>query len=84
MPGGGLANRRVLAVIEPGIPDGLRVDSEGNIWTSARDGVHCLAPDGALDDSIHAPRARSRFFYDESDPASLLAAMETARQRLVN
>lgn len=43
-----------------------------------------LAPDGTLDDSIHAARARSRFFYDERDPGALLAAMETAHQKLVN
>ena len=43
-----------------------------------------LKPDGTLDDTIHAPRPRSRFFYDEHDPESLLAAMETARQKLIN
>jgi thiol:disulfide interchange protein len=43
-----------------------------------------LSPDGTLDDSIHAARARSRFFYDEHDPGALLAAMETAHQKLVN
>ncbi len=43
-----------------------------------------LAPDGTIDDSIHAPRPRSRYFYDEHDPAPLLAAMDTARHKLVN
>jgi thiol:disulfide interchange protein len=43
-----------------------------------------LAPDGTVDDSIHAPRPRSRYFYDEHDPSALLAAMDTARQKLVN
>jgi thiol:disulfide interchange protein len=43
-----------------------------------------LAPDGTLDGDIHAPRARSRFFYDERDPSSLLAAMDTAKKKLVN
>lgn len=36
----------VFAVIEPGVPDGLRVDHGGNVWTSAMDGVRCLSPDG--------------------------------------
>jgi gluconolactonase len=39
-------NRRVLTHIEPGVADGLRVDALGNIWTSAGDGVHIVAPDG--------------------------------------
>jgi gluconolactonase len=37
---------RVFAVIEPGLSDGFRTDVEGNVWTSAGDGVHVLAPDG--------------------------------------
>jgi gluconolactonase len=53
--GGGLENRRVFATIDPGIPDGFRVDVDGNVWTSAEDGVHCLAPDGALIGKIRVP-----------------------------
>jgi thiol-disulfide isomerase/thioredoxin len=41
-----------------------------------------LAPDGTVDGSIHAPRPSSRFFYDEHDPGSLLAAMDVARKKL--
>ena len=36
-----------------------------------------LGPDGKVDfATIHAPRLASRFFYDEHDPGSLLAAMD--------
>ncbi|MBI2563755.1 MAG: SMP-30/gluconolactonase/LRE family protein [candidate division NC10 bacterium] len=52
---GALRNRRVFAVIEPGIPDGFRVDVDGNVWTSAEDGVHCIAPDGELLGKIRVP-----------------------------
>jgi gluconolactonase len=45
---GRLSNGRVFADIDPGIPDGFRVDVGGNLWVSAGDGVHCFAPDGAL------------------------------------
>jgi gluconolactonase len=38
---GRLGNDRVFVDIRPGIPDGLRLDEFGNIWTSAEDGVHC-------------------------------------------
>jgi gluconolactonase len=41
-----LRNGRVFATISPGLPDGFRVDVHGNIWTSAQNGVHCLAPGG--------------------------------------
>jgi gluconolactonase len=52
---GKLCNRRVLAVVSPGIPDGFRVDVDGNIWTSAADGVHCIAADGELVGKIRVP-----------------------------
>ena len=50
-----LANRRVFAEISPGVADGFRVDTEGNIWTSAADGIHCYASDGELIGKIHFP-----------------------------
>ena len=52
---GSLRNRRVFAVIDAGIPDGFRVDVDGNVWTSAEDGVHCIAPDGELLGKVRVP-----------------------------
>ncbi|WP_320198648.1 SMP-30/gluconolactonase/LRE family protein [Agrobacterium sp. rho-13.3] len=36
----------VFHAIAPGAADGMRVDAAGNLWSSAGDGVHCIAPDG--------------------------------------
>ncbi|MCF8484708.1 MAG: SMP-30/gluconolactonase/LRE family protein [Rhodobacteraceae bacterium] len=44
--GGKLIRDREFAVIDAGIPDGIRTDLAGNLWSSAADGVHCFAPDG--------------------------------------
>jgi gluconolactonase len=33
---------------DKGLFDGFRVDTNGNLWCSAGDGVHCFAPDGTL------------------------------------
>lgn len=44
--GGRLTGGAEFAVIDRGIPDGIRCDSAGNLWSSAGDGVHCFAPDG--------------------------------------
>lgn len=41
-----LHHDRVFALIDAGIPDGIRTDMAGNLWSSAADGVHCFAPDG--------------------------------------
>ncbi|SHG01453.1 gluconolactonase [Kaistia soli DSM 19436] len=45
---GRLGPPRLLREAEAGIYDGFRIDRHGNIWTSAEDGVHCLAADGTL------------------------------------
>ena len=45
---GRLDGGQVFAVIDPGIPDGFRLDEDGNLWVAAGDGVHCYAPDGTL------------------------------------
>ena len=45
---GRLSNDRVLAVISPGVPDGLRVDEGERVWISAADGVHCHDSGGEL------------------------------------
>jgi gluconolactonase len=60
--GARLRNGRVFADdFAPGMTDGLRCDSGGNVWCSmgwgdpAEDGVRCYAPDGALIGKIHLP-----------------------------
>ena len=55
--GGKLANGRVFAHIDAGLPDGIRIDVEGNLWSSAGDGVHCFAPDGTRLGKIFVPEA---------------------------
>ncbi len=53
--GAKLSNSRVFAEIDVGLPDGIRVDVEGNIWSSAGDGVHCFTPDGTRLGKILVP-----------------------------
>lgn len=67
-PRGGAVFHRIT----PGCADGIRCDTDGNLWSSAADGVHCLAPDGHLMGKILVPeivsnicfggRARHRLF----------------------
>ena len=53
--GRSLAGGRVFAVIEPGLPDGMRFDQRGFLYTSAQDGVHVYAQDGARIGRIPVP-----------------------------
>jgi gluconolactonase len=58
--------------VDVGCADGFRCDRDGNVWTSAGDGVHCISPEGALLGKIKVPetvsnvcfggRAKARLF----------------------
>ena len=53
--GQSLAGGEVWATCTAGLFDGFRLDTDGRIWTSAADGVHCYLPDGTLIGKIHIP-----------------------------
>lgn len=63
MDSGRPRNGRVFHSIRPGAADGFRADSDGNIWSSAGDGVHCLAPDGTLLGKILVPEMVSNLCF---------------------
>jgi thiol:disulfide interchange protein len=46
--------------------------------------TYFLDPDGKLAADIHAQRPKFLYFYDEKNPAGLLAGMEAARKLAVN
>ncbi len=81
-----LTNSRVIADIQPKVPDGLRVDTEGLLWISAGDGVHCYTPQGERLGRILVPETvanltfggfgKSRMFIAAT---SSIYAIETAR-----
>jgi gluconolactonase len=48
-------NGRVFAVIEPGQPDGFRVDEYGNVFISSEDSVQVYAADGTQLGKIFVP-----------------------------
>lgn len=50
-----LSNSTLFAECDNGLFDGFRIDTDGRIWTSAGDGVHCLDPDGTLIGKILIP-----------------------------
>lgn len=52
---GTLGGGRVFADCTSGLFDGFRLDSEGRLWSSAADGVHCYLPDGTLIGKVLVP-----------------------------
>ena len=51
-----LSGGEVFAEINPGLPDGFRLDTSGRVWTSAGDGVHVYSTSGVLVGKILTPR----------------------------
>ncbi|WP_216818566.1 SMP-30/gluconolactonase/LRE family protein [Solirubrum puertoriconensis] len=45
-PDGRLGNPRTFATIEPGVPDGMFVDTRGWVWTSSGSGVQIFSAEG--------------------------------------
>lgn len=86
-----LSNDRVFAVIDAGIPDGIRTDIAGNLWSSAADGVHCFAPDGRRLGKILVPEPvanlcfggprRNRLFITATSSLYALYVTTTGAQR---
>lgn len=62
-----LSGGSVFAEIEPGVPDGLRVDHEGYVWTSAMDGIRCLSPEGVCLGKIRLPAPTSNLCFGGDD-----------------
>jgi hypothetical protein len=68
----------------------IRLDKDKNAELSkkfAPDGeyiprTYFLGSDGVLDPELKAPRDRFVYFYDENNPASVLAGMEAAQKKL--
>jgi gluconolactonase len=49
--GSGKLLKNVIDLVKqnlPGLPDGLKVDAQGNLWATAPGGVLVMAPDGTI------------------------------------
>jgi gluconolactonase len=71
-------NGRVFAVIEPGQPDGLRVDERGNIFTSSKDSVQVYADDGKRLGKIPVPETCTNLTFGKQERDRLLIAAGTS------
>jgi gluconolactonase len=58
---GALTGGRVFCTVSPGIPDGMRCDTEGRLYSNAGDGIHVFSTAGDLIGKIITPDAPGRF-----------------------
>jgi gluconolactonase len=89
-----LANPRVFYALSAeageGVPDGLRVDVDGNVWTSARDGLHVVTPAGHRLGKLPVPEDTANLVFGGPDrdrlfitASSSIYALEVATQGCV-
>lgn len=73
-----LTNPTVLAVIEPGIPDGFRVDRAGRIYCSCEDGIIVLNDAGRRLGKIPVPERVSNCTFGGPDEDELFITATTS------
>lgn len=76
--GAKLTDAGVFATLDCGLPDGMRVDTAGNLWSSAGDGVHCFAPDGTLLGKILVPETVANLCFGGLDGQRLFITATTS------
>ncbi len=76
--GSSTANGRVFAVIEPGLPDGFRVDHQGWIYTSSQDSVQVYTPDGVRLGKILVPEMVGNLTFGGPNRDRLFIAASTS------
>ena len=75
---GQLANGAVFATIDQGVPDGIRCDSDGRVWSSAGDGVHIFSADGELIGKILVPESPANLAFGGDDLKTLFITARTS------
>ncbi len=78
-----LRNDRLFAVISPGVPDGIKLDVHGRVYTSSATGVQVFTPEGDLIGEIMAPGvANFTFGGPDNDVLFILADTQIWQAKL--
>ena len=64
-----LRKGRVFVVIESGFPDGIKVDKQGNVWSSSQSGIQVFSPKGKVIGEIILPQVVGNFAFSLNDEA---------------
>lgn len=78
-----LSGGEIFHTIDPGTADGFRVDEDGNVWSSAADGVHCISPTGRLLGKILVPELVSNVCFGGRARHELYITATTSVYRIV-
>ena len=85
-PDGTVTNERLFADLKDasqgGVPDGLKVDLEGNVYSTGPGGVWILSPDGKLLGKISVPETATNLAWGESDRKTLYITASKSLYRI--
>lgn len=71
-------NGRIFVEVSPGLPDGIRVDEHGNVWSSSLTGVQVFAPDGTRVLDIPVPEKVGNLCFGGEDGRTLYIVATTS------
>ena len=83
-PDGSLANSRVWVTPTgpgSGAPDGVKIDSAGNLYTTGPGGLHVIASDATTLGVIHVPEGIANFTWGGDDLCDLFITASTSLYR---
>lgn len=78
-----LANPRIFAVVAPGLPDGIRVDVNGFVYTSSEDSVQVYHPDGTRIGRIPVPEKVGNLVFGGAQGHELFICASTSLYHVV-
>ncbi|MCW5729341.1 MAG: SMP-30/gluconolactonase/LRE family protein [Alphaproteobacteria bacterium] len=84
-PDGTLANGRVWAETKgdgAGAPDGMKIDSAGNLYCCGPGGIHVFAPDATALGVVKVPEYTANFCWGDDDMRSLFITASTSVYRM--
>ncbi|MEG3835804.1 MULTISPECIES: SMP-30/gluconolactonase/LRE family protein [unclassified Microcoleus] len=85
-PDGTVTNQQLFAELKDasqrGVPDGLKVDVEGNVYSTGPGGVWIFSPDGKLLGKISVPETATNLAWGESDRKTLYITGSTSLYRI--
>lgn len=67
-----LANRRLFAMADSGIPDGIKCDIDGNVYSGCGDGLNIWTPGGVLVAKVLIEGGIANFCFGRSGQVFLL------------
>jgi gluconolactonase len=76
--GTAVANPRLFTVIEPWVPDGFRVDIDGNLYVTAGDGIQVFNSQGQMLGKILTPQVAANCSFGMSDNQTLFIGATTS------